>query len=261
MAEYENILLVRDGPVATVTLNRPKVLNALNGQTLDELECAFYELKSDRPVRAVIMTGSGDKAFIAGADINQLARLGPDEGVEFALRGQRVLALIENLGKPVIAAINGYALGGGCEIAMACHIRIGSAKAKIGQPEINLGIIPGFGGTQRLARLVGEGRCMELVLTGEQVGADEAMRLGLLNRVVAPEELQDTCRALAHNLASKSAPVVRYCMQAVHRGLECTLAEGLNLEASLFGLCCATADKNEGTSAFLQKRKPDFQHK
>ncbi len=261
MPEFENILVEKAAPIATITLNRPKVLNALNGKTLDELECAFFELKSDDAVKAVIFTGAGNKAFIAGADINQIAELGPAGGVEFALRGQRLLDLIENLGKPVIAAINGFALGGGCEIAMACHIRLASKTAKLGQPEINLGIIPGFGGTQRLARLVGEGRCMELVLTGDRVTADEALRLGLVNKVVPPEELMDAARALAEKIAAKSAPVVSHCMQAVHHGLACTLSEGLNLEAHLFGLCCATEDKAEGTSAFLQKRKPAFRDK
>jgi enoyl-CoA hydratase len=260
VSEYENILVEKDAPVAVVTLNRPKVLNALNGQTLAELEAAFTALADDDGIRAVVFTGAGDKAFIAGADINELATLGPEQGLAFARRGQRVLARIENLGKPVIAAINGFALGGGCEIAMACHIRLASSKAKLGQPEINLGIIPGFGGTQRLARLVGEGLCMELVLTGDPIDAEQARALGLVNRVLAPDELQPTARAMADKIASKSAPIVRHCMNAVHRGLACTLDEGLHLEASLFGLCCATEDKAEGTKAFLEKRKPAFKH-
>jgi len=260
MQAFENILLEKRPPLATLTLNRPKVLNALSVETLAELERAFLELRDDDTIRAVIFTGAGDRAFIAGADINQLATLDPAQAVRFAEAGQRVLGLIETLGKPVIAAINGFALGGGCEIAMACHIRLAGSNAKLGQPEIKLGVIPGFGGTQRLARLVGEGRAMELVLTGEPIGADEALRLGLLNRVVAPAELLPAALALAEKIAAMSAPIVRLCMEAVHRGLQSSLAEGLNLEAKLFGLACATADKAEGTRAFLEKRSPGWKH-
>jgi enoyl-CoA hydratase len=259
--DYENILVEKSAPVAVVTVNRPKVLNALNKKTVEEIECAFFELKNDASIKAVILTGAGDKAFIAGADINELATYGATAGAEFAHRGQAVLALIENLGKPVIAAIGGYALGGGLEIAMACNMRIASAKAKVGQPEINLGIIPGFGGTQRLARLVGEGKAMELVLTGDPIGAEEALKIGLVNQVVAPEELMSAAKALAEKICQKGGVAVRYCMEAVHKGLQGTLAEGLNLEANLFGLCCATEDKAEGTKAFLEKRKPDFKDK
>jgi enoyl-CoA hydratase len=258
MPEFENILLEKRSPIAIVTLNRPKVLNALNEETLAEIEKGFSHLKSDDAIKVVIFTGAGEKAFVAGADINQIAKLDPVSGARFAAKGQRVLSGIENLGKPVIAAINGYALGGGCEIAMACHIRLASKRAKFGQPEINLGIIPGFGGTQRLARLIGEGRCMELVLCGETIDASQAFDLGLVNRVLEPAELMDAALGLAEKLAQKSAPVLRACMQAVHRGLSCSLEEGLNLEANLFGLCCATEDKCEGTSAFLQKRKANF---
>lgn len=257
----QNILLEKKAPVAVVTVNRPEVLNALNRKTVEEIACAFYEIEADASIKAVILTGSGEKAFIAGADINEIAEYDATEGVRFARSGQAALASIEKLGKPVIAAINGYALGGGLEIAMACHLRIASAKAKVGQPEINLGIIPGFGGTQRLARLVGEGRAMELVLTGDPIGAEEAHRLGLVNRVVAPGELMDEAHRVAGAIASKGAVAVRYAMQAVHHGLEGTLEEGLNLEANLFGLCCATQDKQEGTRAFLDKRKPEFKNK
>jgi enoyl-CoA hydratase len=194
--DYENILVEKSAPVAVVTINRPKVLNALNQKTVEEIECAFFDLKNDAGIKAVILTGAGEKAFIAGADINEIATFDATAGAQFAHRGQAVLSLIENLGKPVIAAIGGYALGGGLEIAMACHMRIASSRAKVGQPEINLGIIPGFGGTQRLARLVGEGKAMELTLCGDPVGAEEALRIGLVNQVVAPEELMDTaaCR-------------------------------------------------------------------
>ncbi|MBN2494778.1 MAG: enoyl-CoA hydratase/isomerase family protein [Deltaproteobacteria bacterium] len=258
MADFENILLVIEPPLALVTLNRPKVLNALNRKTMEELECAFYQLRDDASIKAVLLTGAGEKAFIAGADINEIATYDPAAGTLFAQRGQAVLDLIENLGKPVIAVINGFALGGGCEIAMACHIRIASRTARLGQPEINLGIIPGFGGTQRLSRLVGEGRAMELVLTGDPISADEALRIGLVNRVVEPGELMDSARALASQIASKGALAVRYAMESVHRGLQMNLHEALHLESSLFGLCCATEDKQEGTRAFLEKRKPAF---
>ncbi len=254
----ENLLLKKEGPVAWLTVNRPKVLNALNQKTMDELECVFYELKNDSQIRAVILTGAGEKAFIAGADINEIAGYDAVSGAGFAHRGQAVLWLIENLGKPVIAAINGYALGGGLELAMACQIRLASENARLGQPEINLGIIPGFGGTQRLSRLVGEGRAMELVLSGDPIDAQQALRLGLVNRVLPADRLADEAAALAGKIAAKGALSVRYAMEAVHRGLQVSLAEGLNLEANLFGLCCATADKNEGTRAFLEKRKPEF---
>ena len=256
--EYTNILLEKTAPLAILTVNRPKVLNALNKKTMQEIECAFFELKDDDSIKAVVLTGSGEKAFIAGADINEISTYTATGGTRFAHQGQAALNLIENLGKPVIAAINGYALGGGLEIAMACHIRIAASNAKVGQPEINLGIIPGFGGTQRLARLVGENRAMELVLTGDQIGAEEAYRIGLLNKVVPAEELLETAKALANKIASKGALAVRYAMEAVHLGLQGTLSDGLNLEANLFGLCCATDDKQEGTQAFLEKRKANF---
>ncbi len=258
---YENLLVEKNLPIAQVTINRPRVLNALNHKTLEELECAFYDLQRDDGVRVVILTGSGPKAFVAGADINELSGYNATDGARFAHRGQAVLHLIENLGKPVIAAIQGFALGGGTEIAMACHIRIASTAAKMGQPEINLGIMPGFGGTQRLARLIGEGRAMELVLTGDTISAEEAYRLGLVNKLVAPEALMDTVMALARRLTEKSAVSLRYCMEGVHRGLSMSLAEGLNLEADLFGLCCATEDKKEGTAAFLEKRPAKFSNK
>jgi enoyl-CoA hydratase len=219
--------------VAVVTVNRPKVLNALNLKTVEEIECAFFELKSDASIKAVILTGAGEKAFIAGADINEIATLDATAGAEFAHRGQAVLSQIENLGKPVIAALGGYTLGGGLEIAMACHMRIASQKARVGQPEIGLGIIPGFGGTQRPARLVGEAKAMELVLVGDPIGAEESLRIGLVNQVVAPEELMPAARALADKICSKSAVAVRYAMQSIHRGLQGTIEEGLNLEANL----------------------------
>src|SRR4051794_12271061 len=233
---FENILVERDGLVAVLTVNRPKVLNALNTQTLDELRRAILDLKHDEQVRAVVLTGAGEKSFIAGADINELATQTPTGGREHAIRGQHVLDLIEHMGKPVVAAINGFALGGGCELAMACTLRIAADTAKLGQPEINLGIIPGYAGTQRLARLVGRGRALELLLTGDQISAQEAHRLGLVNRVVPAAELMAEAKALAAALATKAPVAVRYILDAVNRGLEMPFAEAQAHEATLFGL-------------------------
>jgi enoyl-CoA hydratase len=254
----ENLLLERDGGVAVVTVNRPKVLNALNTQTLDELRRTILALKHDDDVRSVVLTGAGDKSFVAGADINELAVQSPTGGRDHALRGQHVLDLVENLGKPVIAAINGYALGGGCELAMACAIRIAADTAKLGQPEINLGIMPGYGGTQRLARLIGRGRALELLLTGDQIGAAEAYRLGLVNRVVPAAELMAEARKLASALAAKAPVAARFILDAVNKGLQMTVGEGQILEATLFGLVASTEDMREGTTAFLEKRKAEF---
>ena len=256
--DFENITIQKEAPLVVVTINRPKVLNALNRKTIEELECAFFDIQGDDSLKVVILTGAGDKSFVAGADINEFSDYNAESGARFAQKGQTVMNLIENLGKPVIAAINGFALGGGMEIAMACHIRIASSNVRMGQPEINLGVMPGFGGTQRLARLVGEGRCMELVLTGDHITAEESLRIGLVNHVVAPEDLMNSARTIAEKLSKKSSLIVRYTMEAVHRGLQGTLAEGLLLESNLFGLCCATEDKKEGTQAFLEKRKPEF---
>jgi len=258
MASYENLLLERDGAVAVITVNRPKVLNALNAPTLDELREALRAVATDEAVRVVILTGAGEKSFIAGADINELAEQTPVSGREHAMRGQHVLTFIENLGKPVIAAINGFALGGGCELAMACSIRLAADTAKLGQPEINLGIIPGYAGTQRLARLVGRGRALEILLTGDMIGADEAFRLGLVNRVVPAAELMGAARALAARLATKAPVAMRYILDAVNRGLDMPFAEAARFEATLFGLVAATEDMREGTRAFLEKRKAEF---
>ncbi|PYR88964.1 MAG: enoyl-CoA hydratase [Acidobacteria bacterium] len=255
---FENLLIERDHAVAIVTVNRPKVLNALSTQTLDELRRAILELKYDESVRAVVITGAGEKAFVAGADINELAVQSPTTGREHAIAGQQVLDLIEHLGKPVIAAINGYALGGGCELAMACTIRIASETAKLGQPEINLGIIPGYAGTQRLARLAGRGRALELLLTGDQITAQEAYRLGLVNRVVPGAELLAHAKALAASLAAKAPIAIRYILEAVHKGLEMPFPQAQIFEATLFGLVASTDDMREGTRAFLEKRKADF---
>jgi enoyl-CoA hydratase/carnithine racemase len=258
---FENLLIERDGAVAIVTVNRPKVLNALNTQTLDELRRAILELTHDEAIRAVILTGSGEKSFIAGADINELAVQSPTGGREHAITGQHVLDLIEQMGKPVIAAINGYALGGGCELAMACTIRIAADTAKLGQPEINLGLIPGYAGTQRLARIVGKGRALELLLSGDQVTAQEAHRLGLVNRVVPAADLMAEAKKLAVSLASKAPVAVRYILEAVHKGLEMPFAQAQIFDATLFGLVASTDDMREGTAAFLEKRKPAFKGK
>ncbi len=258
---YETLLYeVKDG-IAYVTINRPKVLNALNDTVITELGQVFAAIKDDPQVKAVILTGAGEKAFVAGADITQLVDLNTQQGKAFAAKGQAVFNLIENLGKPVIAAINGFALGGGCELAMACTLRVASTKAKLGQPEVNLGIIPGYGGTQRLPRLVGKGRAMDLVLTGRMVDAEEACQMGLVNKVVEPEKLMEEAEALAKTIMSKGPVAVKLAMEAVNRGLEVSLEEGLRIEADLFGVCCSTEDKVEGTKAFLEKRKANFQGK
>ena len=258
LESLEHLIVERDGAIAIVTVNRPKVLNALNMATLDELRRAVLALKHDPSVRCVVITGAGEKSFVAGADINELAVQTPTGGREHALRGQHVFDLIENMGKPVIAAINGYALGGGCELAMACTLRIAADTAKLGQPEINLGIIPGYGGTQRLARLVGRGRALEWLLTGDQLTAQEAHRLGLVNRVVAAADVMAESRKLATTLAAKAPIAVRYIIEAVNKGLQMTFADGQVFEATLFGLVASTDDMREGTSAFLEKRKAEF---
>jgi enoyl-CoA hydratase/carnithine racemase len=261
---FENLLFERDGSdgrVAVVTINRPKVLNALNSATLDELRRAILTLSHDEAVRVVIITGTGEKSFVAGADINELAVQTPTSGREHARTGQHVFDLIENAGKPVIAAVNGYALGGGCELAMACTIRIAADSARFGQPEINLGILPGYGGTQRLSRLVGKGRALELMLTGAMIGADEALRIGLVNRVVPAAELMNETRSLATDLATRSPIAMRYVIDAANKGLEMPFAEAEAYEATLFGLVASTEDMREGTSAFLEKRKPAFKGK
>ena len=255
---YEFLLVERDGAVAVVTVNRPAVLNALNAATLGELNRVAAELGGDAEVRAVVLTGAGEKAFVAGADIRELAGLAPDMAKSYSQAGQRAFDAIEHLGKPVIAAVNGFALGGGCELAMACTIRLAAETAKFGQPEIKLGLTPGFAGTQRLARLVGKGRAMELLLGGGTIDAAEAWRIGLVNRVVAPAELMNEARALARTYAASAPIAMRYNIEAINHGLETSFAEGENLEASLFGLAFATDDMREGTQAFLEKRKAQF---
>jgi enoyl-CoA hydratase len=258
MIMFENLIYDTKAGIAYVTVNRPAVRNALNAQTVRELKIAFEQAKNDNEVRVVIITGAGDKAFIAGADINELATQTPVPGKEFSLAGQAVFDSIEQLGKPVIAAVNGYALGGGCELAMACTFRVASENAVLGQPEVKLGIIPGYGGSQRLPRLVGKGRALEILLTGDMVPAAEALRIGLVNRVVPQAELMATVESIARKIMANAPLAVRLCIEAVNRGLEMTTDEGQFLEATLFGLCCATDDMKEGTRAFLEKRSPEF---
>jgi enoyl-CoA hydratase/carnithine racemase len=258
---YENILLEKKNAIAYVTLNRPKVLNALNMATMEELRSAFHDIKNDSEVRVAILTGAGEKAFVAGADISELAKQDAVSAKQYAQRGQNVLNLIENLGKPVIACVNGFALGGGCELALACTLRLASENAKFGQPEVKLGIIPGYGGTQRLPRLVGKGLAMQMVLAGEMITAAEGLRIGLVNEVTPAAELIPRAEALAGKIIANAPLAVQYALEAVNKGVEMTLAEGLFLEAALFGVCCATSDKAEGTSAFLEKRPALFRGK
>ncbi len=259
--ETKNVVLDIEKHVATVTINRPEKLNALNAETLTEIYQVFKKLKTDKAVRVIIITGSGDKAFVAGADIEEIRRHDDISGRIFALRGQKIFRYIEKMEKPVIAAINGYALGGGCELAMSCHLRLASEKARFGQPEINLGLIPGYGGTQRLPRLIGRTRALFLLLTGEMIDAATALQYGLVNEVVAPEHLLERAREIAALLAEKPLVAVQYILQAVDQGLDLNLDAGMNLESELFGNICATEDMKEGTSAFLEKRKPNFKGK
>src|SRR5712672_282829 len=254
-----NVLYEKSNGIARVIINRPKVLNALNTPTWADLRTVFENARDDDRVRGIILTGAGDKAFIAGADISELAQAGAFQAEESSRFGQRVLELIENLGKPVIAAINGFALGGGCETAMACTIRIAVEHAKFGQPEVKLGLVPGGGGTQRLPRLVGKGRALQLILTGGIIGAPEALRIGLVNEVVPAADLIARAEAILREIFANAPLAVKFALNAVHKGADTSQAEGLALEASYFGICAATADKGEGTSAFLAKRAPQFQ--
>ncbi|NKB87855.1 MAG: hypothetical protein GKS06_06515 [Acidobacteria bacterium] len=261
MSNYENIRVeIADG-VATLTVDRQPVLNALDANTIAEIARAASELDADSDVRAVIVTGGGDKAFVAGADISMLATLGPEEARRAACAGQRAFDAIEQMGKPVIAAINGFALGGGCELALACHLRVASDRAKIGLPEITLGVLPGHGGSQRLPRIVGKGRALELMCRGKTIDAAKALDVGLVNQVVAHDELGETVAALAAELSQKAPLAMRYCIQAVNEGLECSLAEGQAIEAAYFGLAFATDDQTEGMEAFLEKRRPEWKGK
>jgi enoyl-CoA hydratase len=251
---FETLLVERDGAVAVITINRPKVLNALNTQTISDLDHAMVELQHDAAVRAIVLTGAGEKAFVAGADINELAVLTPAEGQRHARRGQEVFNTIEHLGKPVIAAINGFALGGGCELAMACTLRVAADTAQMGQPEINLGLMPGYAGSQRLPRLVGKGLALEILLSGDMVSASRAYEIGLVNRVVPAAELMIEAKKLAATLASKAPLATRLIIEAVNHGFEMPQDDAQFLEASLFGVIASSEDMKEGTKAFLEKR-------
>jgi enoyl-CoA hydratase len=255
---FENVLYEKRNGIGYVTINRPAKLNALNRKTMEELDQCFQDIARDDEVRAIILTGAGEKAFVGGADISELAVLTPVEGQDMSVRGQKVLDLIEHLGKPVIAAINGYALGGGCELALACTLRIASEQARLGQPEVKLGLIPGYAGTQRLPRLVGKGRALEMLLSGDPVGAAEAYRIGLVNQVVPAQELIARAEKLAQRIMANAPLAVKFALEAVSHGLEMPEAEGQFLEANLFGLCCSTEDMKEGTRAFLEKRPARF---
>lgn len=259
--ELINLLLEIKDNIAVVTVNRPDKLNALNKDTVLELRSVFKELRSNDNIFVIILTGSGEKAFVAGADIKELNQLDVLSAKKFSERGQEVFNYIENMNKPVIAAVNGFALGGGCELALACHIRLASENAKFGQPEVNLGIIPGYGGTQRLARLINSGRAMEYILTGDMIDANEAFRLGLVNHVYPQSELLTKAMEMAQKIVSKGQQAIRFAIKAVNVVDQVSAKEGQNYEASLFALCCGTEDFKEGTSAFLEKRKPDFKNK
>jgi enoyl-CoA hydratase/carnithine racemase len=256
---FEQIVYEKRSAIAYITLNRPKVLNALNQATFTELGMAFEDAKADTAVLGVILTGAGDKAFIAGADINELVRVTSVEAREFTRHGHTVLDLIENLGKPVIAAVNGFALGGGCETAMACTIRLATEDAKFGQPEVKLGVIPGAGGTQRLPRLVGKGLALQLILSGGTISAQEAYRIGLVNEIVPRAELIARAEAILKQINSNAPLAVKFSIEAVNRGSETSQTEGLVIESALFAICAGTEDKKEGTSAFLEKRAAKFQ--
>lgn len=254
----DTVHVERDGRVAVVTIDRRQVLNALDCATIDQLRRAMLDVRRDEAVRSVILTGAGEKAFVAGADIQELERLSPNEAEAYALEGQHVFDLVEHLGKPVIAAVNGFALGGGCELAMACTLRVASETARFGQPEVKLGVTPGFAGTQRLPRLVGKGRALDLLLTGRIVDAQEALAIGLVNRVVPAADLTAKARELALALAALAPAAMRSIIEAVNRGMEMAFPEAAFLEATLFGLCFSTADMREGTRAFLEKRPATF---
>jgi enoyl-CoA hydratase/carnithine racemase len=257
--KLENVVYDKKGPIAYVTLNRPKVMNALNKATINDLRAAFEDARDDAAVRGVILTGSGEKAFAAGADIAEMSNYTAVEAEEGTRRGQGLTELIENLGKPVIAAVNGFALGGGCELAMSCSIRIAAESAKFGQPEVKLGVMPGYGGTQRLPRLVGKGRALKLILSGDIIDASEAYRIGLVDELVPGAQLTERAETVLKKIIANAPFSVKYALEAVNKGQDTSVAEGLIIEASLFAVCASTDDKKEGMSAFLEKRAPKFQ--
>lgn len=259
--ELKNVILEKGSNIATVIINRPKALNALNSETLKDIDTVLENLENDKDVYAVILTGAGDKAFVAGADISEMKDLNEEQGTEFGTLGNKVFRRLENLDKPVIAAIPGFALGGGCELAMACDIRIASEKAKFGQPEAGLGITPGFGGTQRLPRIVGEGKAKELIYTCDIIKADEALRIGLVNKVVAPENLMEEAKTMASKIAANAPIAVKLCKDAINRGMQVGMDEAIVIEAEDFGKCFSTEDQKEGMTAFTEKRAKNFQNK
>ncbi|MGI6488488.1 MAG: short-chain-enoyl-CoA hydratase [Syntrophomonadaceae bacterium] len=259
--ELENVLLEKEGNIGILSVNRPKALNALNEATLLDIDKAIDAVAVDDEIDVLIVTGAGNKAFVAGADITFMQPLNALEGRAFGMLGQDVFRKIEELEIPVIAAVNGFALGGGCELAMCCDFRVASENAKFGQPEVGLGITPGYGGTQRLPRLIGEGMAKELIYTADIIGADEALRVGLVNHVVAADELMDYAKKIAKKIASKAQLAVRFCKKAINEGMQTDIDRGMTFEADLFGLCFATEDQKEGMTAFVEKRKPGFQKK
>jgi len=259
--EFKNVLLSQEDRIATLTINRPKALNALNKDTLLEIKAAVEQVRDDGGIDVLIITGAGDKAFIAGADITYMLNINALQGREFGLIGQEVLSLIETMSKPVIAAINGFALGGGCELAMACDFRICSHKSKFGQPEVGLGVTPGFGGTQRLPRIVGTGMAKQILYTGENIDANEALRIGLVNAVLPSEKLMDYVQKVAKIISSRGSIAVRFCKDAVNEGMQTDIDRAMTIEADIFGLCFATEDQKEGMQAFVEKRKAEFKGK
>ncbi len=256
--KFENLLVEIEGDIAIVTINRQQKLNALNRQTLKELASLLDELEQDGNVKGILLTGAGEKAFVAGADLKEIQALDGEAAIAFARFGQALFSRIENFPKPVVALVNGFALGGGCELAMACHMRLASENAKFGQPEINLGIIPGYGGTQRLSRLVGKGIALEMLLTGDMIDAQKALAIGLVNQVTPANQLLESGKALLKKITSKGAVAVQSILQSVNQGLDLPLANGLEVEAMHFGRVCATEDKQEGIAAFFEKRRPQF---
>lgn len=259
--EFKNLILEKEDYLAILYINRPKAMNALNGETLYELEVAVKDVKADSNIKVMIVTGTGDKSFVAGADITFILPLSPAEGRFFSDLGEKVMRQLELLEKPVIAAINGFALGGGCELAMSCDIRLASETAIFALPEVGLGVIPGFGGTQRLPRLIGEGRAKELTFTTDVINAQEAYRIGLVNHVYPPDQLMDEAKKLARKIATKAPLAVGYAKFAINKGLQVDIDTAMSIESDMFGMCCATTDKSEGMSAFVEKRKPKFMGK
>lgn len=259
--ELKNVILEKDGRVGTIYINRPKALNALNSDTLKELDYVIDEIAKDDEIFAVILTGAGEKSFVAGADITEMKDLNVIQGRSFGILGNKVFRKLENLEKPVIAAVNGFALGGGCELAMACDIRIASTKAKFGQPEVGLGITPGFGGTQRLARIVGTGMAKEMIFTAKIIKADEALRIGLVNSVYEPETLMEEAKKLASAIAAQAPLAVKYAKAGINRGIQCDIDTAVLYESEVFGQCFATEDQKEGMTAFIEKREKNFKNR